>query len=146
MAALLERSTSDRLEVATDESGDVIDDNVELVKKSRKSKSQKLAKSQKLSKSKKSKSKKSKKRSKNRNSPNFNTTEAGQSFLTLNTRTAFNCLWLAFIKALIFWHFNSKCHICIETDASSYAMGRVLSQLIFRTSPDGVVTKADLDQ
>ena len=44
-------------------------------------------------------------------------------------KKAFNHLWLAFIEALILRHFNLECHIRIETDASDYALGRVLSQL-----------------
>ena len=84
---------------------------VEHAKKSRKSKGQKLAKSQKLSKSRKSKGKKSKKPSKSGNSPSFDATEAGPSFLTPDTKISFNCLWLAFTKALILWHFNPECHI-----------------------------------
>ena len=65
-------------------------------------KSRKLSKSKNLSKSRKSKSKKTFKSqnlaklgkilSKNRNLTNFDTTEAGSKFLTLNIRTAFNHL------------------------------------------------------
>ena len=68
-------------------------------------------KSKKLFKSKKSKSEKTfkfqnsvksgKKLSKSGNLINFNTTEDGPQFLTLNTKTAFNHLWLAFIRAPI---------------------------------------------
>ena len=67
-------------------------DNIEHIKKSRKSKIQKLAKPQKLSMSRKLKSEKSKKLSKSRNSPNFNFMEARLNFLTVNVRTAFNHL------------------------------------------------------
>ena len=77
---------------------------VEHAKKSGKLKSQKLSKSQRLSKSGKSKSKKlakSKKLLKSGNLPNFGTTEARPSFLTLDARTVFNRLWLAFTKAPI---------------------------------------------
>ena len=35
----------------------------------------------------------------------------------------------AFTKALILRHFDPECHIRIETDASGYTIGRVLSQL-----------------
>ena len=55
--------------------------------KSRKLKSQKLAKS--------------KKPLKNRNSSKFNTKKARSRFLTFNTKTIFNCLWLIFTKTLI---------------------------------------------
>ena len=42
-----------------------------------------------------------KKLSKSGNSTNFDAMEAKPKFLTFDTRTGFNCLWLAFIKALI---------------------------------------------
>ena len=106
-----------------------------------KSKSQKLAKSRKLSKS---KSEKSKKPSKSKNSSNFNATEAGPSLLTPNARTAFNRLWLAFIKALILCYFDPDCHIWIKTNISGYAISEMLSQLTSKTSLDGVVTKVNL--
>ena len=74
-------------------------------------KSEKTSKSRKLSKSGKSKSEKTfksqnlaklkKKLLKSGNSTNFNATKDGMKFLTPNARTAFNCLWLAFTKALI---------------------------------------------
>ena len=50
-------------------------------------------------------------------------------FLTFKAKEAFNRLRQAFTKALFFWHFDLECHIRIETDASSYAIGGVLSQL-----------------
>ena len=94
-------------------------------------------KSGKLSKSGKSKSEKTskswnsakleKKSSKSGNSTNSNTTEDGPKFLTPNARTAFNRLRLAFTKSLILQHFDLKCHIRIESDATSYAIGEVLS-------------------
>ena len=79
--------------------------------KTGRSESQKLAKSQILFKS---KSEKSKKLWKSRNSPNFNATEARLSFLIFEARTAFNRLWLAFIKAPILWYFDPECHIWIK--------------------------------
>ena len=121
-------------------------DSVEHAKKSGNPKGQNLAKSRKSSKSKKSKGEKSKKPPKSGNSPNFGVTETGPSFLTPKARIAFNRLRLAFTKAPIFWCFDPKCHIWIKTDALGYAIGGVLSQLASRTSPDGVVTKTDLDQ
>ena len=105
--------------------------------------------SQKLSKSGNSegkKSAKSKKPSKSGNSPNFDAKEAGPSFLTPEARSAFNRLRLAFTEAPILRHFDPECHIRIETDASGYAIGGVLSQLASETSFDEVVTKADLGQ
>ena len=50
------------------------------------------------------------------------------NFLTLNAKKAFNYLWLAFIKAQILQHFDLEDHIQIETDASGYAIDRVLIQ------------------
>ena len=51
------------------------------------------------------------------------------TFLTLDAKEAFNYLRQTFIKALILWHFDPECHIWIETNPSSYAIGGVLSQL-----------------
>ena len=42
---------------------------------------------------------------------------------------AFNYLWLAFIKALIFQYFDLKSHISIKIDVSDYVIGGMLSQL-----------------
>ena len=114
--------------------------------KTRRSKSQKLAKLQKLSKSGKSKGEKSKKPSKRGNSLNFDAKDSGSSFLTPKARSAFGCLWLAFTEAPVFWHFDLKFHIWIKTNALGFAIDGVLSQLDSRTSPDGVVTKANLNQ
>ena len=50
-------------------------------------------------------------------------------FLTPKARKAFIKLRQAFVKALILNHFNSKRHIRIETDASDYTIGGILSQL-----------------
>ena len=111
----------------------------ELAKKSGKSKSQNLSKSQKSVKSGKS-------LPKSRNSPNFSATEAGPSFLIPSAREAFNRLQLTFTKTPIPWHFDPECHIWIETDASDYAIGGVLSQVAFGTRPNGVVTKTNLGQ
>ena len=94
----------------------------------------------------KSKDEKSKKSSKSGNLPNFNAKDSGSSFLTPKARLTFNHLWLAFTKAPILWHFDPECHIYIETNASGYAIGSVLSQLVSGTSSDGVVAKADLGQ
>ena len=83
-------------------------DSVKHAKKLRKLKDQKLAKSQKLSKLRKSKSEKL---SKSKNLSNFDATKARVSFLTLNARTVFNRLLLAFTKTLILSHFYLECHI-----------------------------------
>ena len=109
----------------------------------------KLSKTEKSSKSRNTKDKKSaksKKPSKSGNSPNFDVTKAGPSFLTPKARSAFNRLRLTFIKALILRHFDPECHIRIETDALSYAIGGVLTQLASGTSPDRVLTKTNLGQ
>lgn len=50
-------------------------------------------------------------------------------YLTLNARVAFTQLRYAFIEALILYHFNLKLYIRIETNATSYTISRVLSQL-----------------
>ena len=76
----------------------------EIAKKLRNLKSEKLSKFQKLTKLKKI-------LSKSGNSSNFNATKARPKFWTLDAKIAFNCLWLAFIKALIFWYFDPGCHI-----------------------------------
>ena len=102
-----------------------------------KSKSEKMFKSRNLAKSK-------KKLSKSRNLTNFDATKAGLKFLTSNAKTTFNRLWLAFIKALILHHFNLEYYIWIEIDTSSYAIGRVLSQLTSETDSKEVVTKINL--
>ena len=97
---------------------------MEHAKKLKKSKSQKLAKSQKSSKLRKLKSEKL---SKGRNLSNFNIMEVGSSFLIPNTRTAFNYLWLTFIKTLILCYFNLEYYIWIKIDTLSYAISRVLN-------------------
>ena len=113
-------------------------------------KSGKLSKSGKLKGEKTSKSwnlaKSGKKLSKNGNSTNFDATEDGPKFLTPNARVAFNRLRLAFTEASILWHFDSECHIWIETNTLGYAISGVLSQLTSGTNPDRIVTKANLGQ
>ena len=56
-------------------------------------------------------------------------------FLTLDTRKTFNHLRQAFLEALILQHIDPECYIWIETDASGYAIGGVLSQLNFDWVP-----------
>ena len=65
-------------------------------------------------------------------SAKFRRTKSGNNleepkFLTSEAKKAFNCLRQGFTKAPILRHFDSECHIRIETDASAYAIGRVLS-------------------
>ena len=51
-------------------------------------------------------------------------------YLTPKARLAFTQLKKTFTKAQILRHFDFKCHIQIKTEASSYAIGEVLSWLI----------------
>ena len=51
-------------------------------------------------------------------------------FLTAGARLAFTKLRQAFVKAPILHHFDPECHIRVETDALSYTIGEVFSQLI----------------
>ena len=83
---------------------------------------------------------------KSKNLTNFDAAEVGSKFLTPDARTALNCLWLAFIEALILQHFDLKCHIEIETYALCYAISEVLNQLTSGTNLNEVVTKIDLGQ
>ena len=48
-------------------------------------------------------------------------------YLTPDARQAFTQLKQTFTKAPILQHFDSECHIRIETDMSDYTIGRVLS-------------------
>ena len=50
-------------------------------------------------------------------------------YLTPDAKQAFTQLRQAFTEAPIPRHFDPECHIRIETDASGYAIGGVLSQL-----------------
>ena len=59
----------------------------------------------------------------------FRKSNGSTSYLTLKARLAFIQLKKAFTKAPILWHFDLKCYIRIETDASGYAIGGVLSKL-----------------
>ena len=58
--------------------------------------------------------------------PNIRAMEKS-NFPTLDAKKAFNHLRLAFIKASIFRHFDLESYIRIETNASGYAIDRVLS-------------------
>lgn len=51
-------------------------------------------------------------------------------FLISEASKAFILLMHAFMKALILRHFDFECHIKIKTNASGYAIGGVLNQLI----------------
>ena len=124
-AVLPERLTSEEVDDGKGVDG-VDGSGVKIAKKSEKSKGQKTSKSQKSAKSQKL-SKSGKNSSKSGYLLNFGATETGPSFLTPETRSAFNRLQLALTKSPIFWHFDPEYHIRIETDASGYAIGVVLS-------------------
>ena len=71
------------------------------------------------------------------------------TFLTPGAREAFNQLRQAFTEAPILRHFDPECHIRIETDASSYAIGGVLSQLTsdqVTLDSESILTKSDFGQ
>ena len=55
-------------------------------------------------------------------------------FPTLEAKLAFSRLRQAFTKALILHHFDLERYIRIETDASGYVIGDILSQLIPESS------------
>ena len=59
--------------------------------------------------------------------------EEGSCFLTPAAKLAFAQLKQAFTEAPILRHFDPKRHIRLETDASGYAIGGVLSQLDIET-------------
>ena len=72
--------------------------------------------------------KKGRKTSKSKNLSKFKkTVETG--FFTPRAKLAFTKFRQAFFKAPILHHFNPEHHIWIETDASGYAIGGVVSQL-----------------
>ena len=102
------RARRDRSKIDGSEMVDVEvnDDDVEVDEVEKKD--QKIFKSKNLSKSKKT---------------------VGLDFFTPGTRLAFTELRQVLVKAPIFHHFYSERHIRIKTDASGYAIGRVLSQL-----------------
>ena len=73
--------------------------------------------------------KKVRKRSKSKNLSKFKKTVRSSDFLIPGAKLAFTKLRQAFFKAPILHHFNPERHIQIETDASGYTIGGVLSQL-----------------
>ena len=62
-------------------------------------------------------------------SPCSKNSNRATGYLTPDTGQTFTQLRQASIKAPILQHFDLKCHIRIETDASGYGIGGVLSQL-----------------
>ena len=69
------------------------------------------------------------KKLKNENSENLTCVEVIEEpiFLILSAKKTFNCLRQAFVKAPIFWYFDSECHIQIQTDVSGYAIRGVFN-------------------
>ncbi len=61
--------------------------------------------------------------------PNFVKPNSGTDFLTPGAKKAFIHLQKAFIEAPILRHFEPEGHIRIETNASEYAIGGILSQM-----------------
>ena len=72
------------------------------------------------------------------------------TFLIPGAREAFNQLNQAFTKAPILRHFDPECHIQIESDASGYGIGGVLSQLtsdwVTLDSKSNLTKKSDFGQ
>ena len=60
----------------------------------------------------------------------FKNLNGAAGYLTLKPRLAFTQLKKTFIKALILQHFDLEYYNQIKTDASGYAISRVLSQLV----------------
>ena len=63
-------------------------------------------------------------------SPNSRNMGAKSGFLTSKARLVLIKLRQVFVEALILDNFDSEYHIVIETNASGYAIGRILNQLI----------------
>ncbi len=76
--------------------------------------------------------------------PNFAKANFGTDFLTPEAKEAFIHLRKAFTKAPILRYYNLNCHIRIETDASGYAIGGVLSQMISDQYSSGHIIHEDL--
>ncbi len=60
---------------------------------------------------------------------NFARVNSEMDFLTPKTKKAFIHLRKTFTKALILRHFDSECHIRIETDGLGYTISGILSQM-----------------
>ncbi len=76
--------------------------------------------------------------------PNFVKNNSSKTeFLILRAKKAFIYLRKAFTKAPIYWHFNPKRYIHIETDALGYAISGVLSQIIWDQHSSSYVTYKD---
>lgn len=70
---------------------------------------------------------------------------SGIDFLTLEIKKAFIYLHKAFIEALILRHFNLEYYIWTETNASGYAISRVLSQITLDQPSSNHMTHKNLD-
>ena len=78
-------------------------------------------------------------KSKNLVNPFFNKSKSfvknsNRGFFIFRARLAFAKLWEAFIKALILYYFDPKCHTYIKTNVSGYAINGILHQLILDNS------------
>ena len=65
---------------------------------------------------------------------------SGTDFLTSEAKKAFTQLRKAFIEAPILHHFDPESHIHIETDVLSYAISKILSQMVLDQSSSDYVT------
>ncbi len=74
---------------------------------------------------------------------NFAKVNSRTDFLTSKAKKAFIYLQKAFIEAPILRHFDPEYHIWIETNASEYAIGGVLSQMTSEKHSSGHVTHKD---
>ncbi len=77
--------------------------------------------------------------------PKLAKANSGTDFLTPKAKEAFIHLWKAFTEALILRHFNSECHIQIETNVLGYAIGEVLSQITLDQHSFGHMTHKNLN-
>ena len=66
------------------------------------------------------------------------TAPEARPFLTSGAKLAFTWLRQAFTEASILHHFDPERYIRIDTDASSYAIGRVFSELTSDQCPSGL--------
>lgn len=68
-------------------------------------------------------------------------------FLTFQASLIFTQLKKAFIKALILYYFDLKCHIQIKINILDYVIAKVLSHLTFEISFMGQVShKSNINQ
>ncbi len=77
--------------------------------------------------------------------PKLPKANSGTDFLTSGAKEAFIHLRKAFTEAPILRHFDPGYHIRIETDASGYTIGGVLSQMTLDQHSSGHVTDKNLN-